>query len=339
MSTTSVTGDLPPAVIRGTPAPDIDAAAEDPPALPDGSEDEEAPTPPSDSTSDRAADNSTTEEDADNVDTAAAVPIPVSTAPAPATAPVPVDVDVDVGNATEEDPWLAAVHEQARMVSIFVNRSEMAQQRLSGLTKARAATEMAVAAKTKDAEGKAAALASVKGILDAEEAESKKLNGSATVALIAANALRDECTRLQNRSSKDLQAAQNATEEDVQKALNSAKERVKADGCKTNGRRKRLKKVLLKLQNLTALLISVQERKTEGLMDSHQRRADALEDKLDKDDGFAVEARGPVGLVQVDAEAKGPREPVRVGGEAHSKAMPRRTLGAMLLIGVPLALQ
>lgn len=337
MSTTSVTGDLPPAVIRGTPAPDIDAAAEDPPALPDGSEDEEAPTPPSDSTSTRAADNSTTEEDADTVDTAAAVPIPVSTAPAPATAPVPVDVDV--GNATEEDPWLAAVHEQARLVSIFVNRSEMAQQRLSGLTKARAATERAVAAKSKDADGKAAALASVKGILDAEEEESKKLNGSATVALIAANALRDECTRWQKQSSKDLQAAQNVTEEDVQKAFNSAKERVKVDGCKTNGRRKHLKKVLLKLQNLTALLISAQEQKTEGLMDSPQRRADALEDKLDKDDGFAVEARGPVGLVQVDAEAKGPRGPVRVGGEAHSKAMPRRTLGAMLLIGVPLALQ
>lgn len=329
MSTSTLPGDLPPAVIRETPAPDIDAAAEDPPALPDDSEDGEAPTPPSDSTSARATDSTSAKAE----DAAAAVPIPVSTAPAPAPAPVPVDVDV--GNATEEDPWLAAVHEQARFVSIFANRSKLAQHRLSGLTKARAATERAVVAKKEDAAGKAAALASVKGILDSEEAESKKLNGSATVALIAAKALRDECARLQNQSSNNLQAAHNVTEEDVQKAVNSARERVKADGCKTNGRRKHLKKVLLKLQNLTALLISVQEQKME---DSPQRRADALEDKLDKDDGFAVEARGPVGLVQVDAKAKGPREPVRLGGEAHSAAMPTRTLlGAMLLIGFPLA--
>lgn len=357
---TSMPGDLPPAVILGTPAPDIDAASEDPPALPDNSEEGNKPEdskassapcagragrPPSDSTPAGAADDSTAEEDVDDVDSATAVPIPVSTAPAPT--PVTADVDVDVGNASEEDPWLAAVHEQARLVSIFVNRSNLAQQRLSGLTKARAATERAAQAKKVDAAGKTAALASVKELLDAEEAECKKLNGSATIALIAANRLHDECTSLRNRSLLlhetgsrrllDLQVAQNATE-DAQRALSSAKERVKANNCKTNGRRKRLKQALLKLQNLTVLLNSVQEQKTEYSMDSSQRHADAVEDELDKSDGFA--ARGPVRLVQVGEEAAGPRGPVRVGGEAHSKATPVRTLlGPMLLVGLPLSLQ
>jgi len=197
-----------------------------------------------------------------------ASPLPAEDSPSPCashddepTSPCE-ESDSDLSDLpTSKDPWLSAVREQARLVSLLATRSKAAQVRSEGISAA-AAAAAEVASKLQGlAKDQKEALDVINGGLQASENRSKSLNASVTLAKAAYNKLRLECESgrrtsiLEQRLGSDLISADSRnSSSQAEKALEQAQGSVEEEVRVTDQQRMKLKALVLSLANLTESL-------------------------------------------------------------------------------------